>query len=112
MEVAPVEIRTFRIRNHRNVVPFLLRFCEVILWEAEVQQAQALAGCRNSMIHDDLRVKLNAAKDRQASKKKKFSAKSTFVNSFGEATKRYITTGTYERLRKKRNKEIMNYIGG
>ena len=61
---------------------------------------------------DDLRVKLNTAKDRQASKKTKSSAKSTFVNSSGEATKRYITTGTYERLRKKRNKEIMNYIGG
>lgn len=30
----------------------------------------------------------------------------TFVNSFGEATKRYITSGTYERAQERQDREI------
>ncbi len=36
----------------------------------------------------------------------------TFVNGFGEATKRYITTASYERQQRKRDKEIASFIGG
>lgn len=36
----------------------------------------------------------------------------TFVNSFGEATKRNITSSSYEKAQKKLNKQIMSFIGG
>nr|DAE22798.1 MAG TPA: hypothetical protein [Siphoviridae sp. ct2hZ16] len=36
----------------------------------------------------------------------------TFVNSFGEATKREITTSTYKSSQTKLSKEIMRFIGG
>ena len=35
---------------------------------------------------------------------------STFVNSFGEATKRYITSAIYEKQQKRLSKQIMSYI--
>lgn len=36
----------------------------------------------------------------------------TFVNSFGEATKREITTATYKNNQAKLSKEIMGLVGG
>lgn len=36
----------------------------------------------------------------------------TFVNSFGEATKREITTLTYKSSQAKLSKEIMGFVGG
>ena len=36
--------------------------------------------------------------------------KNTFVNSFGEATKRYITNSTYEKQQKRLSKEVLNFI--
>lgn len=36
----------------------------------------------------------------------------TFVNSFGEATKREITTSTYKSSQAKLSKEIMGFVGG
>lgn len=33
-------------------------------------------------------------------------ARKSFVNGFGEATKRYVTSGTYERAQKRQDKEI------
>ncbi len=36
----------------------------------------------------------------------------TFVNSFGEATNRYVTTATYERAMKRTEKEIMARMKG
>lgn len=35
----------------------------------------------------------------------------TFINGYGEATKRYITSSTYERAEKRRQKEILSFIG-
>ena len=40
----------------------------------------------------------------------KLEVKKTFVNSFGEATKREITCSTYERQQKKQQKEIEKFI--
>lgn len=34
----------------------------------------------------------------------------TFVNSFGEATKRYITTSTYERQQRRADKELLSFL--
>ena len=36
----------------------------------------------------------------------------TFVNSFGEATKREITTSTYKNSQAKLSKEILGFVGG
>ena len=35
----------------------------------------------------------------------------TFVNGYDEATKRYITSSTYERAEKRRQKEIISFMG-
>ena len=35
----------------------------------------------------------------------------TFVNSFGEATKREITSSTYERARKRQQREVESFLG-
>lgn len=42
---------------------------------------------------------------------KKTSGK-TFVNSFGEATKREITTSTYKRNQARLGEEMMGFVGG
>lgn len=36
----------------------------------------------------------------------------TFVNGYGEATKRNITCNTYERTEKRNSKAILSFIGG
>lgn len=65
------------------------------------------------------REKLNAmeksikdAKAKQRQKQKGTETAKTFVNSFGEATKRPITNSTYEKAQKKLSKQIMKFIGG
>lgn len=47
------------------------------------------------------------AKKKQASS----SARKTFVNSFGEATTREITTPTYERARRRMNRNVLRNMG-
>lgn len=52
------------------------------------------------------------AKAKQRETQRKTETKKPFVNSFGEATKRYVTSTTYEKAQKKLSKQIMKYIGG
>lgn len=54
------------------------------------------------------------AKQREAQREeqRKTETKKPFINAFGEATKRYVTSTTYERAEKRQSKEIMKYIGG
>lgn len=35
----------------------------------------------------------------------------TFINGYGEATKKYITSSTYERAERRRQKEIISFLG-
>lgn len=35
----------------------------------------------------------------------------TFINGFGEATNKYITSSTYERAERRRQKEILSFMG-
>jgi predicted HNH restriction endonuclease len=35
----------------------------------------------------------------------------TFVNGYGEATNKYITCSTYERAEKRRQKEVLSFMG-
>ena len=54
------------------------------------------------------------AKQREAQREalSKIKTKKPFINAFGEATKRYVTSTTYERAQKRSDKEIMKFIGG
>lgn len=56
------------------------------------------------------RLQSKAARNAAASTAKPKPAH-TFVNSFGEATSRYITTGTYERARKRAEKAVLRNMG-
>lgn len=56
------------------------------------------------------RLKANSARNAAASTAKPKPAR-TFVNSFGEATRRYVTTGTYERARKRAEKDVLRNMG-
>lgn len=62
-------------------------------------------------LEEELRVLFNKkSKINRESMTEKQTTK-TFVNSFGEATKRYITTSTYENSCKKMQREIFRLIG-
>lgn len=56
------------------------------------------------------RLQSKAARNAAASTAKPKPAH-TFVNGFGEATSRYITTGTYERARKRAEKAVLRNMG-
>lgn len=61
-----------------------------------------------------LRAFQNAKKEQRENStvaKYQHDNKKTFVNSFGEATKREITTATYERQQKRLDREIMRLVG-
>lgn len=65
--------------------------------------------------YNEARSALNAQLDKEAAERKKRPApqnEKTFVNSFGEATKRDITNSTYRRQQKQQQKEIERLIGG
>lgn len=53
-------------------------------------------------------VKKQSAAERAVEK----TSGKTFVNSFGEATKREIATSTYKNSQAKLSKEIMGLVGG
>ena len=54
---------------------------------------------------------INVAKKNIANKKTNTNDNHhTFINGFGEATKRVITNTTYEKSQKRLDKEIMNFI--
>lgn len=59
---------------------------------------------------NDLQNKISQTK--REARENEAKAKKKFVNSFGEATKRTITTATYEKAQRKLAKEIMRFIGG
>ena len=49
---------------------------------------------------------------RKSEKSKNTATNKNFVNSYGEATTRDITTSTYKQLQRKLNKQVMKFIGG
>lgn len=55
--------------------------------------------------------KLENARAKQMSKNKKSKESHAFVNSFGEATKRNITSSTYERAMKRTEKDVLRNMG-
>lgn len=64
---------------------------------------------------DDVKSQLRELYGKRTQAKAKEEAKTphhTFVNSFGEATRREITNATYERAQKRQQKAIERFIGG
>jgi chaperonin cofactor prefoldin len=59
---------------------------------------------------NDLQNKIS--KTKREARENEAKAKKKFVNSFGEATKRNITTANYENAQRKLAKDIMRFIGG
>ena len=59
-----------------------------------------------------MKTNIETAKAKQREAQRKTETKKPFINGFGEATKRYVTSTTYERAKKRQSKEIMKFIGG
>lgn len=66
---------------------------------------------QQQILEENHRVIINEKVKRKKASSTKASNK-TFVNSYGEATKREITTAGYKRQQKKLSKSLMRYIGG
>lgn len=64
--------------------------------------------------YQKLRYQLDERRVAEAAKaaKKQGAASKTFVNSYGEATTRYITSATYERAQKRLDKETQSRMKG
>lgn len=61
--------------------------------------------------YNDLRSKINAKKDEEARNRPKQNTNSKYVNGYGEATHRNITSSTYERAQRRLNREIDRRLG-
>lgn len=59
------------------------------------------------------RKELNKLLDQRRAEQQKVEVPTqrTFVNSYGEATTRYITTSTYERARKRAQQQVEDFLG-
>lgn len=68
------------------------------------RKRQALESKRRSIINKIVAVSRNVTAEKTNGK--------TFVNSFGEATKREITTTSYKNSQSRLDKEIMRFVGG
>lgn len=58
-----------------------------------------------------IRDKINEEEEKRRKKSTSKNTTKTFVNSYGEATKRYITTSTYERARKRTERAVRRNLG-
>lgn len=64
--------------------------------------------------YQEAKTQLNKKLDEEAAERRKNqkAESSTFVNSYGEATKRNITNQTYERQQRRQAKQIEKLVGG
>ena len=77
-------------------------------------QSKEYYDARNQLtnLRDSHRKVIDEIVKRKSEKSKNTVTNKTFVNSYGEATTRDITTSTYKQLQRKLNKQIMRFIGG
>lgn len=68
------------------------------------RKKQALESKRRSITNKIVTASRNVTAEKTNGK--------TFVNSFGEATKREITTSTYKRSQARLSEEMMGFVGG
>ena len=80
------------------------------------KQSKEYYDARNQLtdLRDSHRKVIDEIVKRKSEKSKNTTTttKKTFVNSYGEATTRDITTSTYKQLQRKLNKQIIKFIGG
>ena len=78
------------------------------------KQSKEYYDARNQLtnLRDSHRKVIDEIVKRKSEKSKNTATNKTFVNSYGEATRRDITTSTYKQLQRKLNKQMMRYIGG
>lgn len=67
---------------------------------------------QQSVLESNHRIVIDEKVKRKKGKSKTDARNKTFVNSYGEATRRTITTSGYTSRQKKLSKELMRYIGG
>lgn len=67
-----------------------------------------------SKLFNDLRDRKSALEDEKAKRRKKKQPQTsrTFVNSYGEATRRNITNQTYERAQRRLERDVARFLGG
>lgn len=67
-----------------------------------------------SKIFNELRDRKSALENEKAKRRKKKQPQTsrTFVNSYGEATHRYITSLTYERAQRRLERDVVRFLGG
>lgn len=66
---------------------------------------------RLKALDEELYKIIKQERDQEETLQNKTNINKTFINGYGEATKRYITTATYERAEKRRQKEIVSFLG-
>lgn len=66
-----------------------------------------------SKVFNELRDRKSTLEDERAKRKRgsQSSATKVFVNSYGEATRRYITNPTYERAQKRLERDVVRFLG-
>lgn len=80
---------------------------------ARIEAAQA-AYNEGSDIYNRLRDRRTALENEQTARRaanQSPSAPRTFVNSYGEATRRYITSQTYENAQRRLDRQLQNWLG-
>ena len=80
------------------------------LGDSKIQQQWLKAQAQFNKLREKKQIML----DKEASarrKKDKDNRQEAFVNSYGEATKREITTSTYKRAMKRQNKNVLRNMG-
>lgn len=79
--------------------------------KADSDRYRAAQSRRSQLVNEQMRrLQAKAARNASANATKPKPTR-TFVNGFGEATHRYITTNTYERAQRRLDKEIFGLLG-
>lgn len=105
--------KKLRILNNKLEVMELKERAEKLINEDNKKEIMILI---NNLISTDMlnflnnycktNEKLNCFEGKERVKEEK-----TFINGYGEATKKYITSSTYERAERRRQKAIISFLG-
>ncbi len=79
--------------------------------KADSDRYRAAQSRRSQLVNEQMRRQQAETARNTAARAANQKPVHTFVNGFGEATHRYITTDTYERAQRRLDKEIMGFLG-
>lgn len=92
----------------------LFKIFQYRLQEKEMQpliQEWREGSSRLKALDEELYKIIKQERDQEETLQNKTNINKTFINGYGEATNRYIATSTYERAEKRRQKEIISFLG-